>query len=52
MNDPLATNPFERAGSDALSFVSVTDKPSNIFTGVILIASENSFPNWSEPEIK
>ena len=46
---PLATNPVESAGSDALSFVSVADNPSNIFTGVMVIASENLLPNWSEP---
>ena len=52
INEPLATNPVESAGNDALSFVSVADNPSNIFTGVIFIVSENSFPNWSEPEMK
>ena len=41
-----------KGAADALSFVRVADNPSNIFTGVILIASENSLPNWSEPEIK
>ena len=37
INEPLAMNPLDKAGSDALSFVSVTDKPSNIFTGVIFL---------------
>ena len=50
-NEPLATNPLESAGSDALSFVRVADNPSNIFTGLILTESENWLPNWSEPEI-
>ena len=50
--EPLSTNPVERAGRDALSFVRETDKPSNIFTGLSLIASEKTLPNWSEPEIE
>jgi hypothetical protein len=46
------TEPTELAANDVFSLLTETENPSNIFTGVILTASENSFPNWSEPEMK